>query len=145
MDWVAEDTAGRVPLGLTVFDASVAAMTAQARHAERAGADWVILQPPPAAAGALELMRVFGRVADAVALPVAIQNAPGFFERALTAGEVAELAALHPNPVKCRPVNEDSSYSRRQKIDGVRLLEHLFLRPMGFVHSKQTPKGARVV
>ncbi len=97
MDWIAEDTAGRVPLGLTIFDVSVAAMVAQARHAEAVGADWVILQPPPAASGAAELVRVFGRVADAVALPVAIQNAPGFFGRGLDAGEIVALAAQHPN------------------------------------------------
>jgi 4-hydroxy-tetrahydrodipicolinate synthase len=97
MDWIAEDTGGRVPLGLTVFDVSVAAMVAQARHAAEAGADWVILQPPPTAGNAAELVRVFGRVADAVDLPVAIQNAPGFFGRGLTPGEIAALAAQHPN------------------------------------------------
>ena len=49
MDWAAEDVAGRLPLALTVFDGSVAGQLAQVLHAERAGADWVILQPPPAA------------------------------------------------------------------------------------------------
>ena len=81
MDWAAEDVAGRLPLALTVFDGSVAGQLAQVRHAERAGADWVILQPPPAADDGPELAGFFGRVADAAGLPVAIQNAPGFFGR----------------------------------------------------------------
>ena len=41
---------------------------------------------------------MFGRVADASPpLPVAIQNAPGFFGRGLSAAEIAGLAAQHPN------------------------------------------------
>lgn len=98
MDWVAEDTAGRVPLAFTIFGSSVAEQVAQVRHAERAGADWVILQPPAAGAfGAAEYIRFFGRVAEATALPVAIQNAPAFFGRGLTADEIRELVLQHPN------------------------------------------------
>ena len=47
MDWTAEDTDGRVPLAFTIFGSSVAEQVAQVHHAESAGADWVILQPPP--------------------------------------------------------------------------------------------------
>jgi len=98
MEWVAEDTAGRVPLALTIFGSSVGEQVAQVRHAERVGADWVILQPPAAGAfGAAEYIRFFGRVADETDLPVAIQNAPAFFGRGLTADEIRELIARHPN------------------------------------------------
>lgn len=98
MDWVAEDTAGRVPLAFTIFGSSVAEQIAQVRHAERSGADWVILQPPAAGAfGAAEYIRFFGRVAEATTLPVAIQNAPAFFGRGLTADEIRELVLQHPN------------------------------------------------
>lgn len=98
MDWVAEDTAGRVPLALTIFGSSVAEQIAQVRHAERLGADWVILQPPAAGAfGASEYIRFFGRVAAATDLPVAIQNAPAFLGRGLTADEIRELVSQHPN------------------------------------------------
>lgn len=98
MEWVAEDTAGRVPLGITIFGSSVAEQVAQVRHAEGVGADWVILQPPAAGAfGAAEYIRFFGRVADATELPVAIQNAPAFFGRGLTNAEIGELVAQHPN------------------------------------------------
>jgi len=98
MEWVAEDTAGRVPLALTIFGSSVGEQVSQMRHAERVGADWVILQPPAAGAfGAAEYIRFFGRVADETDLPVAIQNAPAFFGRGLTADEIRELIARHPN------------------------------------------------
>jgi len=98
MDWVAEDTAGRVPLGLTIFGNSVAEQQAQVRHAQSVGASWVILQPPAAGSfGAAEYIRFFGRVAETAELPVAIQNAPAFFGRGLTADEIRELVTQHPN------------------------------------------------
>lgn len=98
MDWVAEDTGGRVPLALTIFGASVGEQTAQIRHAEGVGADWVILQPPAVGSfGAAELIRFFGRVAESTSLPVAIQNAPAFLGRGLTADEIRDLVTQHPN------------------------------------------------
>ncbi len=98
MDWTAEDTAGKVPLAFTIFGSSVTEQVAQVRHAEGVGADWVILQPPPVGSyGATEYIRFFGRVAEATDLPVAIQNAPAFFGRGLTADEIRDLVTLHPN------------------------------------------------
>ena len=98
MDWAAEDTGGCVPLAFTIFGSSVAEQVAQARHAESVGADWVILQPPPGGTyGAGEYIRFFGRVAEATDLPVAIQNAPAFFGRGLTAEEISKLVTQHPN------------------------------------------------
>jgi 2-keto-3-deoxy-L-arabinonate dehydratase len=98
MDWVAEDTAGAVPLGFTIFGASVAEQIAQVSHAESLGADWVILQPPMVGSfAAAEYIRFFGRVAEATHLPVAIQNAPAFMGRGLTAAEIADLVRQHPN------------------------------------------------
>lgn len=98
MDWTAEDTDGQVPLAFTIFGSSVAEQIAQVRHAETVGADWVILQPPPVGAfGAPEYIRFFGRVAEAAGVPVAIQNAPAFFGRGLTADEIRVLVDQHPN------------------------------------------------
>ncbi|MES2435168.1 MAG: dihydrodipicolinate synthase family protein [Pseudomonadota bacterium] len=98
MDWVAEDTAGAVPLAITIFGASVAEQVAQVKHAESVGADWVILQPPMVGSyGAGEYIRFFGRVAEATTLPVAIQNAPAFMGRGLSAAEIADLVRQHPN------------------------------------------------
>lgn len=98
MDWVAEDTAGRVPLAFTIFGSSVAEQIAQLRAAEAAGADWVILQPPMVGSFApAEYIRFFGRVADATSLPVAIQNAPAYMGRGLSAGDIRVLVAQHSN------------------------------------------------
>jgi 4-hydroxy-tetrahydrodipicolinate synthase len=98
MDWIAEDNAGRKPLGLTIFGGSVAQQVAGARHAESVGADWIILQPPMVGShAAIEHIRFFGRVADATSLPVAIQNAPAYLGRGLSAAEIAELCRQHPN------------------------------------------------
>lgn len=98
MQWTAEDTGGRVPLALTIFGSSVAEQIAQVKHAESVGADWLILQPPAAGSfGALEYIRFFGRVAEATSIPVAIQNAPAFFGRGLTADEIRDLVTQHPN------------------------------------------------
>lgn len=98
MDWLAEDNAGRLPLGFTIFGTSVAEQVAQIRHAEKVGGNWVILQPPIAGSfNAQEYISFFGRVADATSLPVAIQNAPAFLGRGLTGADMAALTANHPN------------------------------------------------
>lgn len=98
MDWVGEDVGGRVPLCFTIYGNSVAEQIAQVRHAEAAGAGWVILQPPAAGAYAgHEYIRFFGRIAEQTTLPVAIQNAPAYMGRGLTAGEIRDLVTQHPN------------------------------------------------
>ncbi len=98
MEWVAEDTGGGVPLAFTIYGNSVAEQIAQVRAAEAVKADWVILQPPMVGNfAAAEYIRFFGRIADATALPVAIQNAPAYMGRGLSADDVRELIARHPN------------------------------------------------
>ncbi|MEN5080844.1 dihydrodipicolinate synthase family protein [Bosea sp. TWI1241] len=98
IDWVAEDVAGRVPLAFTIFGGSVAEQVEQVAAAQAAGADWVILQPPMVGSfGAGEYIRFFGRIADATGLPVAIQNAPAYMGRGLSAQDIGELVRQHPN------------------------------------------------
>ncbi len=98
MEWVGEDNAGRLPLFFTIFGTSVAEQVAQLKRAEVAGADWVILQPPPAGQfGAGEYIAFFGRVAAETALPVGIQNAPAFLGRGLTPDDIVRLIRQHPN------------------------------------------------
>ncbi len=98
VDWTAEDVNGSKPLGVTIAGNSVAEQLALARHAERAGADWVILQPPLAGQyGIDEYIDFFGRVADGLTVPVAVQNAPAYFGRGLGADDVARLTERHPN------------------------------------------------
>jgi 2-keto-3-deoxy-L-arabinonate dehydratase len=98
MEWVVEDTAGRVPVALTIFGASVDEQVRQARHAANVGADWLILQPPMVGQfAAHEYMQFFGRVADQTDLPVAIQNAPALMGRGLSATDIRDLVQQHPN------------------------------------------------
>ena len=97
MAWAAEDVGGRVPLGLTIFGASVAEQVSMVRAAEGAGADWLILQPPQVGAYATgEYLDFFSRVMDETALPCAIQNAPQYLGRGLTADDIATLLTRHP-------------------------------------------------
>jgi 4-hydroxy-tetrahydrodipicolinate synthase len=98
MDWIGEDNGGRRPLGLTIFGGSVAEQVAGVRPAKSGGADWVILQPPIVGTfAATEYIGFFGRVADSTDLPVAIQNAPAYMGRGLSAEEIATLCRQHPN------------------------------------------------
>lgn len=98
MDWMAEDVGRRKPLAFTIYGNSVAEQVALIRHAESVKADWVILQPPNVGSYAgIEYIRFFGRIADQTTLPVAIQNAPAYMGRGLTAGEIRDLVKQHPN------------------------------------------------
>ncbi len=100
MEWTSEDVAGRKPLAFTIYGASVGEQIEQVRAAENVKADWVILQPPMAGSfGAAEYIRFFGRVAAATSLPVAIQNAPAYMGRGLSAEDIRSLVAQHPNIV----------------------------------------------
>lgn len=98
MEWTSEDVSGRKPLGFTIYGTSVAEQVELVRAAEAAKADWVILQPPMVGSFAAgEYIRFFGRVADATSLPVAIQNAPAYMGRGLSAEDISSLVAQHPN------------------------------------------------
>lgn len=98
MEWAAEDVGGRKPLGFTIYGTSVGEQIELVRAAETAKADWVILQPPMVGSFAAgEYIRFFGRVADATNLPVAIQNAPAYMGRGLSAEDIRSLVAQHPN------------------------------------------------
>lgn len=93
VELVGDAIAGRVPYAVTVAEPSVPGQVAFARTAAAAGADWVILQPPGRMAEG-ELVAAFGRIADAVPVPVAVQNNPVNLEVSLS---VAGLLALHRN------------------------------------------------
>jgi 4-hydroxy-tetrahydrodipicolinate synthase len=97
-DWVLADAAGRVPVSVTVSEASVAGQIEMIRAAAGAGAAWVVLQPPPVrSASEEELIRFFGAVADAAPIPVGIQNAPQFIGIGLSDSGLIELNRRHPN------------------------------------------------
>jgi len=98
LELVAGEVAGRVPLAVTVFGATVEAQRAFIDAAAAAGAAWVILQPPDVPRpDEASLLRFFGRIADAAALPVAIQNAPQYLGVGLSPERLVELIDRHPN------------------------------------------------
>ena len=88
------EIAGRAVFSVTVAGNSVAEQREIARAAVKAGAQWLILQPPVVGSyGAGVYIDFMARVAEAVDLPVAIQNAPQYLGRALLPADVAALSA----------------------------------------------------
>lgn len=89
---VAAANAGRLAFSVTIAGNSVAEQVDLARYAEAHGADWLILQPPMVGSyGADIYLGFFERVALAVDLPIAVQNAPQYLGRALSAEDIARL------------------------------------------------------
>ena len=98
IEWVCEDVAGRVPVAVTVNEASVAGQVEIARAAEAAGAAWLILQPAQIK-GLSEAahLRFLGAVADRTSLPVGVQNNPASMDVALSPAGLVALARNHAN------------------------------------------------
>jgi 2-keto-3-deoxy-L-arabinonate dehydratase len=97
--WVVDQVAGRVPVAVTVAGGNIPDMIDEARHAEDAGASWLILQPPRPPASGADLVAFFATVAAATRLPCAIQNAPEFLGIGLTVAELLDLNRRQPNVV----------------------------------------------
>lgn len=94
--WARAD-APDLPLSVTIAGNSVAEQCALIAVAERAGADWLILQPPIAGSyGAAEYVDLFARVGAATRLPFAIQNAPQYLGRSLSDDDIVALRARCP-------------------------------------------------
>lgn len=97
IDWAAQDR-GDLPLSVTITGNSIGEQIALIRHAEGAGADWLVLQPPTAGIyAASEYLEFFARVAEATELPVAIQNAPAYMGRGLSAEDITLLIDRCPS------------------------------------------------
>ncbi|MDR3634567.1 MAG: dihydrodipicolinate synthase family protein [Isosphaeraceae bacterium] len=95
---VADTLAGRLPLSVTIGENTVRGQIEFAKFAADHGAAWLILQPPPVVDVAeIELLRFFGKVADAVPLPIALQNAAIYLGIQLSAAGLASLHRQHPN------------------------------------------------
>ena len=95
---VGKKIAKRVPYAVTIAEPDVAAQIAFAKDAKAAGADWVILQPPPGTAvPERDLQRHFGGIADKVDLPVAIQNNPVNLPSFLSPEALVDVCKAHPN------------------------------------------------
>ena len=95
---VLADTAGRIPVSVTITEPTVDGQIEMAKAVAEAGADWVVLQPPPVKSASEEqLIQFFGQVADASPVPVGIQNAPQFIGIGLSDAGLIELNRRHPN------------------------------------------------
>ena len=89
--WAVEDIGGRVPLMATIAGRDAAEAGELAVAAERAGADYLILQPPLGSGTTTALSDFYADIMPQVSLPVGIQNAPEYLGVGL---DVDELVAL---------------------------------------------------
>lgn len=89
--WAAADIAGRVPLMATIAGGDIEEAAALALSAERAGADYLILQPPLGSTATSELVDFYAEIMRQVSVPVGIQNAPEYLGVGL---DVDDLIAL---------------------------------------------------
>ncbi len=100
--WSAEEIAGRVPLAVTVAEATAEDAARFVLDAEALGASWCILQPPPVRGlPEAEYVAWYGQVAEMVArrsaIPLGIQNAAAYIGVGLSSAGVVALAQRHPN------------------------------------------------
>ncbi|PRY22260.1 4-hydroxy-tetrahydrodipicolinate synthase [Aliiruegeria haliotis] len=98
VEMVGDLIGGRTQYAVTVAEPTIKGQVAFSHAAARAGADFVILQPP-AIKGITQdnLIDFFGSVADAVDVDVAIQNNPVNLDVSLSVGSMIELNRRHPN------------------------------------------------
>ena len=90
--------AGRVPYAVTVGEPTVEAQVAFSREAKAAGADWVILQPPPGGGHAeADLIAFFSAVAGQLDMAVAVQNNPVNLASSLSVDGLIEVVRANPN------------------------------------------------
>lgn len=95
---VAETLDGRLPLSVTIGENTVRGQVDFGKFAIDQGAAWLILQPPPVVDVAeIELLRFFGKVADALPVPIAVQNAAIYLGIQLSAEGLISLHRQHPN------------------------------------------------
>lgn len=98
VETVSRSVNGRRPFSVTICGNSVAEQAELARVAEANGADWLILQPPMAGNfGADVYLEFFERVAVTTGLPFAVQNAPQYLGRGLSAADIARLRQRCPS------------------------------------------------
>lgn len=100
--WTAEEIANRVPLAVTVAEATAREAADFVVESADLGADCCILQPPPVRGlPEGEYIAWYGEVASLVAkrsaIPLGIQNAAAYIGVGLSAGGVATLARNHAN------------------------------------------------
>ena len=112
-DAIVEEAAGRVPVLVGVGADATHTAVELARHAESAGADGVVVPPPftpPMRRD--EPAGYFHAVADAVELPVMLQDASAYLGSALSPALVRRLADDHAN-VRYMKIEADAAETAR--------------------------------
>lgn len=95
---VADAIGGRIPFSVGVAGNSIAEQAETIVAAKAAGAKWLILQPPMVGSYSAEVyIDFFVEVAAKSDLPVAIQNAPAYLGRSLSAQDIRHLRRRCPN------------------------------------------------
>jgi 4-hydroxy-tetrahydrodipicolinate synthase len=113
MAWTLADTAGRVPVSVTVSENTVHGQKAMIAAAADEGAGWAVMQPPPVkSASSAALIDFFGAVADTAAIPMGIQNAPEYIGIGLENAALVELNRRHPQ-ISILKAEGDALYCRR--------------------------------
>jgi 2-keto-3-deoxy-L-arabinonate dehydratase len=98
LEVTAKTVGGRVPIAVTLVGQTVDEQIDFAAAAKAQDAAWIIAQPPLGGnLNEAELIAFFGRVADGVALPLAIQNAPAFMTQSLSSAGLVRLAQRYQN------------------------------------------------
>jgi dihydrodipicolinate synthase/N-acetylneuraminate lyase len=88
-------TAGRVPVVAGIGSLTTAGAIDLARHAERVGAEAVMLLPPFYDPLSFDSLKAFlGAVAEAISIPIVYYNIPGNTGLKLTATQLAELGDI---------------------------------------------------
>jgi 4-hydroxy-tetrahydrodipicolinate synthase len=97
-DAIVEETAGRVPVLIGVGAEATHTALELARYAQSAGADGVVVPPPfTTRTRSADLAGYFRRIADAVELPVMLQDASLYLGSGLSPEFVRGLAEEHTN------------------------------------------------
>ena len=118
IDWVCEEVNGKVPVAVTIAGASVDEQVDLGRHAQRAGAAWLILQPPPERGlPEAHYAQFFSCVMERLDLPVAIQNAPEYIGVGLGDEALCALARERANFVAVK--GEGPAITIRRTIEAV--------------------------
>ncbi|MEZ5740457.1 MAG: dihydrodipicolinate synthase family protein [Burkholderiaceae bacterium] len=97
VEWAVQDIARRVPLAVTIAGRDIAEQVRALTHAQQAGADCLVLQPPLGSRpDGATLTTFFSQVMQAASVPVGIQNAPEYLGVGLDANQVLTLQSRHP-------------------------------------------------
>ena len=98
VEMVAEFLGDRLPYAVTVCEPDEPGQLAFGHAAIEAGASWLILQPPAQPdITEDELVGFFGVIADALEVPIAVQNNPVNLKLSLSPDALVRLHRDHPN------------------------------------------------